>query len=78
MSGSDDRYMHPAGPVPKDTAGAKADTRQRDTLARLRSALLEQRLGLMETADQSTGTDPYNSGIHPALVKGHDWGKRSR
>ena len=37
-----------------------------------------ERLALLDTSAESTGTDPYNSGIHRAMVKAHVWNKRSR
>jgi len=60
-----------AGTVP-------ANARRDDTLTRLRTALLEDRLAVMEISGESTGTDPYNSGVHRAMVKAHVWNKRSR
>jgi hypothetical protein len=55
-----------------------ADQRREDTFMRLRSALLEDRLALMDTGSENTGTDPYNSGIHRAMAKAHVWSRRSR
>lgn len=54
------------------------DKRVEDTFTRLRSALLEERLSLLDLSGEGAGTDPYNSGTHRALVKAHVWGKRSR
>ena len=62
----------------KPAQPAATEKRREEALTRLRSALLEDRLELMEHSDESTGTDPYNSGIHRAMVKGHVWKKRSR
>lgn len=54
------------------------DLRRDDTINRLRSALLKDRLAVMALTDENTGTDPYNSGVHRALTKAHVWRKGSR
>jgi hypothetical protein len=55
-----------------------SDKRRDDTITRIRAALLDERLAVMELSGENPGTDPYNSGVHRALSKAHDWGKRSR
>ena len=64
----------PAQPV----SSAEAEKRRDDTLTRIRSALLEDRLAVMAFTNENTGSDPYNSGVHRALAKAHVWSKRSR
>lgn len=78
MSGTDSKFPRREKPAQAKIAAAVDDTGREDTFTRLRSALLEERLELMEVGSQNTGTDPYNSGIHRAMVKAHVWGKRSR
>lgn len=68
-------------PHPRGTDSAPrsaADRRREDTLTRLRNALLEERLAVLELSDESTGTDPYNSGIRRGPHAFNGWGKRSR
>ncbi len=55
-----------------------SDTRRDETIKRLRSALMHDRLAVMALTDENAGTDPYNSGIHRALAKAHVWRKGSR
>jgi hypothetical protein len=57
---------------------AEVDRRRDDTLNRIRTALLRDRLAVTSLSDENTGTDPYNSGVHRALAKAHVWGKRPR
>ena len=58
---------------------SKAEQRREDTLNRIRSALVEERLAVVSANEENTGTDPYNSGIHRALASSHHvWNKRSR
>jgi len=54
------------------------DQRRDDTINRLRSALLQERLAVISLTDENSGTDPYNSGVHRALAKAHVWRKGSR
>ncbi|HTQ36640.1 MAG TPA: hypothetical protein VMH77_06355 [Steroidobacteraceae bacterium] len=63
---------------PAAGAAAGGDQRHRDTLARLRDALVQDRLKVMDLSGERTGTDPYNSGVHRALGNGQVWDKRSR
>ena len=63
---------------PTGATGTAGDQRRDDTFMRLRTALLEDRLALMETTSEQTGTDPYNSGVHRAMARAHVWSKRSR
>jgi hypothetical protein len=68
-------------PATKQAATATSpagDQRRDDTLMRLRAALLEDRLTLMEVTGEQTGTDPYNSGVHRAMARADVWSKRSR
>jgi hypothetical protein len=60
------------------TAEAKeADKRRDNTLGRIRTALLRDRLSVLSLSDENTGADPYNSGVHRALASTHVWRKRS-
>jgi hypothetical protein len=59
-------------------AEESADKRRDDTFMRLRSALLQDRLAVVDTSAESSGTDPYNSGVHRALARAHAWSKRAR
>jgi hypothetical protein len=56
----------------------QGDQRRDDTINRLRTALIKDRLAVISLTDENTGTDPYNSGVHRALVKAHVWRKGSR
>jgi hypothetical protein len=59
-----------------EAEAAATDRRRNDTLNRLRAALLEDRLAVLQLSGENTGTDPYNSGI----MRGpsHLWRTRSR
>jgi hypothetical protein len=59
-------------------ANDEGDVRRDETISRLRSALMHDRLSVMALTDENTGTDPYNSGVHRALAKAHVWRKGSR
>jgi hypothetical protein len=64
-----------------DHAAAEAvesNKRRDDTITRIRTALLRDRLAVVSLSDENAGTDPYNSGVHRALAKDHVWRKRSR
>jgi hypothetical protein len=77
MSGTESKI--PCQEKQAQTKGsALADDSRNDTFMRLRSALLEDRLAVLESQTENTGTDPYNSGIHRAMAKAHVWNKRSR
>jgi hypothetical protein len=55
-----------------------SDRRRNETLERIRAALLDERLAVLELSGETTGTDPYNSGVHRTLGRGDVWSKRSR
>ncbi len=78
MSTSDNHLDldHPA--TQTEPQVSRAEQRREDTLNRIRSALVEERLEVVSAGAENTGTDPYNSGIHRALASGHVWTKRSR
>ncbi len=57
---------------------ADSDQQLQNTITRIRSALLEDRLAAMSLTDENTGSDPYNSGVHRALGKATVWTRRSR
>ena len=78
MSVSDSKIDCQDNQAHASTARSAADTRRDDTFMRLRAALLEDRLALMDFSTENTGTDPYNSGVHRAMAKAHVWSKRSR
>ncbi len=78
MSDSASKIHRQDRPLQAKVADASAERRREDTLARLRSALLEDRLAVLELSGENTGTDPYNSGVHRVLGKGLVWNKRSR
>jgi hypothetical protein len=78
MSSQDSKTLRPNRPTPTKSADKAGGDERGDTFSRLRSALLEDRLAVMEGGRENTGTDPYNSGIHRAMAKAHVWGKRSR
>lgn len=78
MSKFDSNSQQGAGARQAAKEAADSDKRRDDTISRIRSALLRDRLTVMSLGDENTGTDPYNSGVHRALTKTHDWKKRSR
>lgn len=78
MSSQDSKTLRPSRYAPAKPADTVGGDVRSDTFTRLRSALLEDRLAVLESAHENTGTDPYNSGIHRAMTKAHVWGKRSR
>ena len=78
MSSSDSKSPANEDSVEAPLPEESADKRREDTFMRLRSALLEERLALVDTSPENTGSDPYNSGIHRAMAKAHVWSKRSR
>jgi len=78
MSGHSNKPPNSGKPAQSGITARAADRRRDDTLTRLRSALLEDRLAVLDLASENTGTDPYNSGVHRTLAKGHVWDKRSR
>ena len=61
-----------------ETKPSAGDQRRSETLERIRAALLDERLAVMEFSGENTGTDPYNSGVHRTLGRGEVWSKRSR
>jgi len=65
-----------SGPVKAEES--TGERRQNDTFTRLRTALLEERLALMERSSEDSGTDPYNSGIRRTTLEAPVWNKRSR
>jgi hypothetical protein len=52
------------------------DLRLKDTLSRLRSALLDDRLAQMELSGEKAGADPRDTGIHLAAASAYDWSNR--
>ena len=78
MSGPDSNSHESGNSRQTKVPEESVDQRREDTFMRLRSALLEERLAVLDTTSENTGTDPYNSGIHRAMVKAHVWNKRSR
>jgi hypothetical protein len=78
MSGPDSKSFTSTDSDQAQMSEESADKRREDTFMRLRAALLEERLALVDTSAENTGTDPYNSGIHRALVRAQVWNKRSR
>ena len=68
---------HASSPRAPENPSA-GDQRRSETLERIRAALLDQRLAVLEISGESTGTDPYNSGVHRTLGRGDVWSKRSR
>lgn len=78
MSDADSKIRGQDTPAKAAVADSASDKRREDTFTRLRSALLEDRLALLELSSENTGTDPYNSGVHRAMAKAHVWSKRSR
>lgn len=56
----------------------QSDPRRDDTISRIRTALIQDRLTVVSLTEEDTGTDPYNSGVHRALAKAHVWRKGSR
>lgn len=65
-------------PRPVEAKASEADKRRDETITRIRAALLNDRLEVMDLSGENTGTDPYNSGIHRVLAKSEVWNKRSR
>jgi hypothetical protein len=78
MSTHDSQIDHDSDTSQEDSDASDANKRRDDTLTRIRSALLENRLSVVALSSENTGTDPYNSGVHRALAKAHVWSKRSR
>ena len=78
MSDSASKTRGQHKPLQAKVADASDERHREDTFMRLRSALLEDRLAVLELSGENTGTDPYNSGVHRAMAKGHVWNKRSR
>jgi hypothetical protein len=64
-------------PQPQSEYG-DGDQRRDQTITRIRSALLQNKLAVMSLTDENPGTDPYNSGVHRALGKATAWNRRSR
>jgi hypothetical protein len=78
MSSTDSKLPAARKKAQTEVIEEAAEKRREDTFTRLRSALLEERLAVMETSSENSGTDPYNSGVHRAMAKAHVWSKRSR
>jgi hypothetical protein len=78
MSKSNTRSDQEGHTPTAEPAISRADRRRDETLTRIRSALLEERLAVVTSSGENTGTDPYNSGVHRALSGAHSWSKRSR
>jgi hypothetical protein len=73
------RTIAPTSRSPKAANSPSAsDQRRSETLERIRAALLDERLAVLELSGEATGTDPYNSGVHRTLGRGDVWSKRSR
>jgi hypothetical protein len=66
------------GATRASAAADEGDKRRDDTISRIRTALIQDRLTVMSLTEENTGTDPYNSGVHRALAKTHNWRKGSR
>ncbi len=57
----------------------ESDARRNVTFTRLRTAILQDKFTAIGKSDESSGSDPYNSGVHRSLEKkSHSWDKRSR
>lgn len=78
MSTSNNHFNSKRPTTPTAPEISKSEQRREDTLNRIRSALVEERLAVVSTSEENTGTDPYNSGIHRALATREVWSKRSR
>lgn len=76
-SNSDSSYNHSAS-RPVEAKASEADRRRDETITRIRTALLNDRLAVMDLSGENTGTDPYNSGVHRVLARPEVWNKRSR
>lgn len=59
--------------------GDSGDLRRDSTINRLRDALINDKLAVMDFTGEGTGADPYNSGRHRTLdPTAAIWGKRPR
>ena len=58
-----------------DTSSTARIDRRQTVLAQIEAALLADKLSVLNLAEESTGTDPYNSGSPRAA---DHWGKRAR
>lgn len=59
-----------------DETGQTGNHRQQDTLARIKAALMAERIAVTDITGEDTGTDPYNSSGRRAA--GYAWGNRTR
>jgi hypothetical protein len=76
MSSPRDNIPRRGNRAPTRIAQSGTNLRRKETMSRLRSALLDDRLAQMDLSRDKSGADPRDTGIHLAAGGTFDWSNR--